>query len=275
VRENVYVNCNKYYTILIFITMLFEISDGKKCDIFVHIFNHLKHFTDSIVLTVSPEMLYIQGMDSGHICVYELMLQSDWFQKWEVDNKQTYGISVPILNKILRICSVNQTIIIHSDNDEDLHIDFTSEEKGVLNKYLKMPLMDIDTDHLHIPDTEYDVDIEMDSKKFKNLIDELSNFNETLNIDCDGEQLTFESSSGEGTMNVIITTDDVELLAVVEDKEIKASYGIKYISQMCQFYKLSSTCAIHITQDIPLQLKYVIDGDSIMRFYLAPKISND
>jgi proliferating cell nuclear antigen len=255
--------------------MLFEISDSKKCDIFVHIFNHLKHFTDNIVFTVSPERLYIQGMDTGHICVYELMLQSDWFQKWEVDNNQTFGISLPILNKILRICSDKQTIIIHSDDDTELQIDFTSEEKGTLNKYLKMPLMDIDVDQLHIPEMDYDVDIELDSKKFKGLIDELSNFNETLNIDCDGEKMIFESSSGDGSMKVVITTDDVELLAVVENKEIKTSYGIKFISQMCQFYKIAPTCAIHITEDIPIQIKYVIDGDSIMRFYLAPKINND
>ena len=48
-----------------------------------------------------------------------------------------------------------------------------------------MPLLDLDIDMLHIPDTDYQVDIEMDSKKFKSIIDELSNFNETLNIVCD------------------------------------------------------------------------------------------
>lgn len=255
--------------------MLFEISENRKCDIFVHIFNHLKNFTDSVVLTVSPERLYIQGMDTGHICIYELILQAEWFQKWEIDNTQSYGISLPILNKILRICSDKQTIIIHSDDDAELQIDFISDEKGTLNKYLKMSLMDIDMDQLQIPDMEYDIDIEMDSKKFKGLIDELSSFNETLNIDCDGEHVVFESSSGEGSMKVIINTDDVESLAMVENSILNASYGIKFISQMCQFYKLASTCLIHVTEGIPIQIKYVIDGDSIMRFYLAPKINND
>ena len=55
--------------------MLFELSDNKKCDIFVQIFNHLKNFTDAVVITICPEKLYIQGMDTGHICVYEVMLQ--------------------------------------------------------------------------------------------------------------------------------------------------------------------------------------------------------
>ena len=255
--------------------MRFEIADKKKREIFITIFNNLKNFTDSIVLNIEQDRLYIQGMDNSHICVYELILQSSWFQVWDITEPQVFGLSLPIFNKILHICSDKQSIHIHSDNNEDLQIDFTCDEKGEFDKHLKMPLMDIDTDRLHIPTMDYEVDIEMDSKKFKNLIDELANFNETLNIVCNENQVVLESTSSEGTMNVVITTDDIDLLAVVEGKEINASFGIKYIAQMCQFHKLTTNCAIHITEDMPLQLKYKIDDECMMRFYLAPKINDN
>jgi proliferating cell nuclear antigen PCNA len=255
--------------------MRFEIADKKKRDIFITIFNNLKNFTDAIVLNIEEDRLYIQGMDNSHICVYELILQSSWFQVWDITEPQVFGLSLPIFNKILHICSDKQSIHIHSDNNEDLQIDFTCDEKGEFDKHLKMPLMDIDMDRLHIPTMDYEVDIEMDSKKFKNLIDELANFNETLNIVCNENQVVLESNSSEGTMNVVITTDDIDLLAVVEGKEINASFGIKYIAQMCQFHKLTTNCAIHITEDMPLQLKYKIDDECMMRFYLAPKINDN
>ena len=255
--------------------MRFEIADKKKREIFITIFNNLKNFTDAIVLNIEQDRLYIQGMDNSHICVYELILQSSWFQVWDITEPQVFGLSLPIFNKILHICSDKQSIHIHSDNNEDLQIDFTCDEKGEFDKHLKMPLMDIDTDRLHIPAMDYEVDIEMDSKKFKNLIDELANFNETLNIVCNENQVVLESNSSEGTMNVVITTDDIDLLAVVEGKEINASFGIKYIAQMCQFHKLTTNCAIHITEDMPLQLKYKIDDECMMRFYLAPKINDN
>ena len=255
--------------------MRFEITDKKKREIFITIFNNLKNFTDAIVLNIEQDRLYIQGMDNSHICVYELILQSSWFQVWDITEPQVFGLSLPIFNKILHICSDKQSIHIHSDNNEDLQIDFTCDEKGEFDKHLKMPLMDIDTDRLHIPAMDYEVDIEMDSKKFKNLIDELANFNETLNIVCNETQVVLESTSSEGTMNVVITTDDIDLLAVVEGKEINASFGIKYIAQMCQFHKLTTNCAIHITEDMPLQLKYKIDDECMMRFYLAPKINDN
>lgn len=255
--------------------MRFEITDKKKRDIFVHIFHYLKNFTDAIVMNIEQERLYIQGMDNSHICVYELILHSSWFETWDVNDTYTYGLSLPVLNKILHICSDKQTILIHSENDEDLEIDFTSDEKGEFNKYLKMPLMDISVDMLHIPDMEYDVDIEMDSKKFKSIIDELSNFNETLNLICDENQIVIESSSSEGSMKVVIEIDDIELLAIVEGKKLRASYGIKYIAQMSQFHKVSTNCLLHLTEEMPLQLKYVLDEQCIMRFYLAPKIDDN
>ena len=255
--------------------MRFEIADKKKRDIFVHIFHYLKNFTDAIVMNIEPERLYIQGMDNSHICVYELILHSSWFEKWEVESTCIFGLSLPILNKILHICSDKQTILIHSENDEDLEIDFTSDEKGEFNKYLKMPLMDITSDMLHIPDSEYDVDIEMDSKKFKGIIDELSNFNEALNITCDENQVVMESSSSEGAMKVVIEIDDIELLAIVEGKELNASFGIKYIAQMSQFHKVSTNCQLHLTENMPLQLKYELDEECMMRFYLAPKINDN
>jgi proliferating cell nuclear antigen PCNA len=255
--------------------MLFEIQDNKKCEIFIYIFNHLKHFTDKINMNLDEDKMYIQGMDNSHICVYELTIKSTWFDKWDVKETHNYGILLPMFNKILQICSDKQSIRIHSESDENLHIEYYSNEKGEFNKFLEMPLLELDVDMLHIPDTDYQVDIEMNSKKFKSVIDELSNFNETLDITCDETELVLESSSSEGNMKVVIHIDDIELLAVEEGKKVKASFGIKYIAQMCQFYKLASACAIYITEDIPILLKYEVTHDCTMKFYLAPKISDN
>ena len=49
--------------------MRFEITDKKKREIFITIFNNLKNFTDAIVLNIEQDRLYIQGMDNSHICV--------------------------------------------------------------------------------------------------------------------------------------------------------------------------------------------------------------
>lgn len=256
--------------------MILEITDKKKRDQFISIFNNLKNFTDKLCLNLLEDKLHIQGLDSNHVCIYELFLVKEWFSMWDVQENKTYGISLSIFNKILHICSEKQKIVITDENNDKLNIKFISDEKekGEFNKFFDMSLFDIDVEMMSIPEQEYDVDIEMESKKFKSLIDELANFNDTLNLICSEEEVVLESVSEEGSMKAVIHIDDIELLAVVEDKKVEVSFGIKYISQMCQFHKLSTNCSIHISEDIPLLFQYKLDNDCCMRFYLAPKINN-
>jgi len=254
--------------------MRFEISDKKRCDEFINIFNHLKHFTDNINLMVNPDKLYIQGMDTSHVCVYELSLDKTWFNLWDVTVDETYGIHLPIFNKILHTCSDKQTIKVYSDDTAKLEIEFSSEVKGDFNKFFDIPLMDIESDLLNIPECDYEVDITMDAKKFKSLVDELSNFSDTLDIRCNEGNFSIEANGDAANMKVIIDMNDIESYSVIEDETVTASFGVRYLSQMCQFHKLATNCSIYISRNIPIQIKYEMNDSSMMRFYLAPKIDD-
>ena len=255
--------------------MKLEIVDKKRCGEFINIFSNLKHFTDSISLMISEEKLYIQGMDQSHVCVYELFLDNSWFHLWEVSSDETYGFQLSMFNKILHTCSDTQMIRMEGNLESDkLRVEFTSEVKGDFNKFFEIPLMDIDSEMLHIPECDYEVDIVMESKKFKSLIDELSQFNDTMTFKCDEGEFSVESNGESATMKVVIDMDDIESYGVIEDETVDASFGLKYLAQMCQFHKLVSNCTIHISRNMPIQIKFDISDDSRMRFYLAPKIDD-
>lgn len=256
--------------------MKLEIKDKKKSETFINIFNGLKSFTDRINLMFMPDKLHIQGMDASHICVYELFINKEWFSFWEVTQNETFGIILSSFNKVLHTCnSDKQNIIIHNNDLSDkISIEFISEDKGIFNKYFEMPLMDIDEDLLNIPECDYEVDITMDSKRFKTLTDELSHFSDTINIQCNEAEFAVEAIGDEGTMRVVISMDDIDSYTVIENEIIEISFGIRYINQICQFHKLTNICTIHISRGLPIQIKYIIDEDSMMRFYLAPKIDD-
>ena len=255
--------------------MNFEITDKNRCLEFINIFKNLNHFTDSINIVVNSDRFYIQGMDQSHICVYELFLDKSWFHVWSVSSNQTYGFHLSMFNKILHTYSDTQIIKLQANDDSDkMRIEFTSDAKGEFNKFFELPLMDIECEMLNIPDCEYEVDIVMNAKKFKSLIDELTQFSDTINISCNEGQFSVNANGESATMKVIVDMDDVENYSVIEDETIDVSFGLKYLAQMCQFYKLSSNCTIHISRNMPIQIKYEIDDDSRMRFYLAPKIDD-
>jgi proliferating cell nuclear antigen len=114
----------------------------------------------------------------------------------------------------------------------------------------------------------------MESKKFKSLIDELSHFNDTMTFKCGEGEFSVESNGESATMKVVIDMNDIESYGVIEDETVEASFGLKYLTQMCQFHKLASNCTVHISRNMPIQIKFDITDESRMRFYLAPKIDD-
>jgi proliferating cell nuclear antigen PCNA len=253
--------------------MNFEITDKNRCLEFINIFKNLNNLTDSINIVVNSDRFYIQGMDQSHICVYELFLDKSWFHTWNVSSDKTYGFQLSMFNKILHTYSDTQMINLQADDESDkMKINFTS--KSDFNKFFELPLMDIDCEMLNIPECDYEVDIIMNAKKFKSLIDELTQFSDTVLISCNEGQFSVNADGDAATMKVVVDMDDIENYSVIENETIDASFGLKYLAQMCQFYKLSSNCTIHISRNMPIQIKYEIDEDSMMRFYLAPKIDD-
>ena len=254
--------------------MEFQISDKKKCETFIHIFANLKYFTDNVLIRVDEEKMYIQGMDNSHVCVYELTLDKSWFSSWQVPEPFDFGVFLPTFNKIIHTWSEKQTIEMCATNADTLDIEFTSEVKGEFDKFFQLPLMDIECDVLGIPDTEYEADITLESDKLKHIIGELASFNDTIQFNCNEERLDIYATSSEGSMKVTMNVDDIEQLAVVEGESIEASFSIKYIANMCQFYKISPNCTIHMSKDVPIKFKYEIADACSMVFYLAPKITD-
>ncbi len=80
--------------------MKLTIKDHNKVAKFSSIFQHLKQVVDCIAIHFSVDGMYIQGMDSTQICLFECKLTNDWFDEYEF----TQNVDAP------RVC-VNTTIL--------------------------------------------------------------------------------------------------------------------------------------------------------------------
>ena len=98
--------------------MKIVISDENKKNIFTSIFKHLKVFGVNFNLTFDTNRLYIQGLDTSRISLFELVLVNSWFDEYEINTSVTVGLNIEILFKILNMRRDNQIIHIYLD-DED------------------------------------------------------------------------------------------------------------------------------------------------------------
>ena len=120
-------------------------------------------------------------------------------------------------------------------------------------------------------------------KSFKLLIDQLSNFGDVMNISYQNDEFKLQSTNDvEGSMEIKIGIDDLDSCSVEENLDFQNSYSIKFIHYMTQFFKISPTVHIHVSPDIPIQIKYLFDNTdeeqenaNYIRFFLAPKINDE
>lgn len=255
------------------------IKDIDKGNIFVEIFKKIKIFTDSFVLTFNDENLYLQGMDSSHIIVFELIINKEWFDEYNVNESVTFGINTNILSKILSVKNENQYLKLYQENDNDkLNIDFLNQEndKNNYEKYFQLPLIDIDTETLGIPEQEYDVTFSIDYKDYKNIIDSFALFDySTISFKFSDDNIILYSKGTETNMEVKIDQEVIEEYEIVEDTNFSNSFNMKFLQKMSQFNKVCKLIQIQQSKEYPLELKYLIDDKCSFKIFLAPSIDDD
>jgi proliferating cell nuclear antigen PCNA len=260
--------------------MNISIKDPSKSDMFGLIFQHIKFFTEDIIILFEKERVFFQSMDSSRVSIFELYIPSNWFDIYEHTENSSIpvGIKASILFKILNTREkMQETNITFDTNDNDkLYIQFTSEDKSVFNKRFEIPLIELDTEYLSIPDIEYNAEFSLMSGNFANIINQLKIFGDTIDILCSEEKIELQSfSEGSGKMSVDINIEELSEYSIDENENINISFSLNMLHNICLYNKISKEVHIKIKKDSPIKILYNLgDEDTRLVFYLAPKIND-
>jgi len=258
--------------------MRIQLTSKAKVNQLVTLFRHLKNLVDNVNIHLTSDKFYIQGMDPSHACLVEVNIQSAWFDEYKGQN-EVLGVNCELLFKVIDCWKEGQIITVETRNEEKLLIDFDGGDS--ISKSFSMPLVDLETEVMDIPDKEYSVDMALKSTEFKEIISELTIFNKELTVKCTEESILLEADGDAGKMQAIIKESDIEEYCVEEDCDLDISFAISYINQMCAFCKLNEVVYIHTSLDTPLKMHYSLDDEgsedssSYVRFYVAPIIPDD
>jgi proliferating cell nuclear antigen PCNA len=263
------------------------LTDSKKVSHFSSILKNLKNFSQDIEMHIDQHRLYAQGMDSSHCCLFELELLSEWFTKYECGEHIRLGINCELLAKIFNMLGENQNIEMAYQGTDSLYITLSPNEgeMGIVREF-KLPLMDLQSELLTIPDTEYTADIEMVSNDFTALIIQLNTFGNELRVQCQDE-IRLTGKGEMGSMDAVIKEDDILMYAIEEDEKLDINFALGYINMMVAFGKINKKVKIHMSENLPMKIQYGMDtfmdkedddeeneDKNYIRFFLAPKIDD-
>ncbi len=124
-------------------------------------------------------------MDNSHVALVSMMLKAESFSPFRCDRNIALGINLSSLMKVLR-CAQNEDILtLKADDAPDVvNLVFESSESDRLSEY-DIKLMDIDQEHLGIPETEYAATITMPSAEFQRICRDLMALSESGTFSAD------------------------------------------------------------------------------------------
>ncbi|KDN49567.1 proliferating cell nuclear antigen [Tilletiaria anomala UBC 951] len=171
----------------------------------------LKRVLDSVSALItdanfdcSDEGIHLQAMDNSHVALSAIELRADGFDPYRCDRPMTIGISLASLSKIVKSGNNDDILTLRKDESGDsLTLTFESAKTDRIAEY-DLKLMDIDSEHLGIPDTDFQATVYMSSAEFGRITRDLTNVGESVTIEVQKEGITFATEGDIGKANLTL-----------------------------------------------------------------------
>ena len=156
----------------------------------------------------------LQAMDSSHVSLVALLLRADGFDHFRCDRNISLGINLGSMGKVLKCCNNDDIVTLKAEDTNDAMTfmfgaphgawpawtscqpspigahrrprpccDAENQSQDRISDF-ELKLMDIDSEHLGIPDTEYKCQIKMPASEFQRICRDLVRVPHNLDSAC-------------------------------------------------------------------------------------------
>ncbi|XP_011194389.1 proliferating cell nuclear antigen [Zeugodacus cucurbitae] len=244
------------------------------------ILDAIKDLLNEGTFDCSDSGIQLQAMDNSHVSLVSLTLRSDGFDKFRCDRNLSMGMNLGSMAKILKCANNEDTVTIKAqDNADTVTFMFESSNQEKVSDY-EMKLMNLDQEHLGIPETDYSCVVRMPAMEFARICRDLAQFSESVVICCTKEGVKFSASGDVGSANVKLAQNlnvdkDDEVIVIEMQEPVVLTFACRYLNAFTKATPLSNQVQLSMSADVPLVVEYRIAELGHIRYYLAPKIEDD
>ena len=121
----------------------------------------------------------LQAMDNSHVALVSMLMSSSSFSPYRCDRNIALGINLGSLQKVLKTSQNDDVLTLKAEDAPDVvNLVFENKEKDRISEY-DIKLMDIDQEHLGIPETEYAATVTMPATEFQRICRDLTALSES------------------------------------------------------------------------------------------------
>lgn len=221
-------------------------------------------------------------MDTPHVCLTTMTLRSQAFEVYRCDRPLSMGINLSSISKILKCAASKDSVKIVADDEGADCAEFIFENESADRiAHFELKLMDIDSEHLSIPeDSDYQAIISMPSAEYRRIFSDLSIIGDTITIEINKNTACFsvEGDIGNGSLNLAQTdsADEKNPVTINVKEPVKMTFPGKYLNTFTKAVPISEFVTLCLTDGNPLAIEFSLpDEAGFVRYFLAPKIDQE
>lgn len=142
-----------------------------------------------------------------------------------------------------------------------------------------LKLMDIDSEQLGIPDSDYAATVKMPASEFQRICKDLSTIGDTVEIGVTKDAVKFSTKGDIGSANVLCrqnkSADSEECTEIQINEPVALNFALRYLNSFAKATPLSSNVVLKLSKELPGLVQYHIEDAGDLSFFLAPKLDDE
>jgi len=237
----------------------------------------MKDLCKDVNFDCSEKGIQVQSMDSSHVALVSLLLRESAFSEFKCERPTSLGMNVDSLAKILKMCGPNDALKLRWQSEADT-VSFQCEGGDDRIAEFDLKLMQIESEHMEIPEQQYKVVARLPSAEFQKICRDLKEFGETMQVKAGKDGITFSVQGDLGAGNIMLKPRESEKpeekVTLKVDESVTATFALRYLVNFSKAAPLCGAVELGLGPDAPLLVKYELESseNGHLQFYLAPKI---
>jgi proliferating cell nuclear antigen len=233
-------------------------------------------------LECAEDGIALKALDTSHVAVVLVFLERSGFETYTFDGPLKLGLNLTSLSKILKCGNGDDALVLRTiDSEPDLlHVVFDGGSRERDARF-DVKLMDLDSDDLEVPATEYAASVKLPSGEFTRICKDLSTIGEdvmiTVENETGGPACSFKTSGDIGAADLTCrpSTEGMFVTEVECTDRFTGFFTLKYLSAFAKATPLAPYVKLHMLKGTPMLVEFTLVGIGYIRYYVGAKVDED
>jgi len=231
----------------------------ENAEMFLKVFTSLDDLCDSVNIIFDDDGISISSMDSSHVCLVAVKFAKEYFDEYTINSTIAVGMKI---NNFVRVLKYVEGYVLFECSDDEFFV-MTQSDKYSLKT------IDIDSEDMEIPEMDVEVEITADSTVIQKYIKNVASFGDTIKFETNNNELVMKTSGDIGTVELRVDQP------ITIHGNLSASFASRYLVTFMKAANISKQIKINLHSELPVMFEYDFAENSFVKFYLAPKITED